>query len=93
MKTTIDIPVPLYMAAKIRAVERGKTLNQVVLDALEKSLGETAPPTLTRPPTFGERRHLLPEFERMLNQDGLSAGTDSTAMISEDRTARSDALL
>ena len=79
MKTTIDIPVPLYMAARIRAVE--------------KNLGETSPPTLTRLPTFGKHRRLLPEFERMLNQDGLSTGTDSIALISGDRTARDDALL
>lgn len=85
MKTTLDIPEPIYLAAKIRAVERGKTLNQVVLDALEKTLDETAPPTLTRPPTFGERRRLLPEFERMLNEDVLSAGTDATALIGMDR--------
>jgi hypothetical protein len=93
MKITLDITERLYMAAKIRAVERGETLNQVILNALEKTLRETAPPALTRPPTFRERRRLLPEFERMLNADRLSAGTEPTALISEDRTARSDALL
>ena len=38
MKTTIDIPEPLYKQVKIRAVERGQTLKQVVLDALHREL-------------------------------------------------------
>lgn len=38
MKTTIDIPEALYKKAKIRAVETGQTLKQIVLTSLEKEL-------------------------------------------------------
>jgi hypothetical protein len=39
VKTTIDIPEPLYRRAKVRAVQQGTTLKQLVLDSLEQSLG------------------------------------------------------
>jgi hypothetical protein len=38
MKTTIDIPAPLYRRAKIRAAERGESLKKLVIDALQRSL-------------------------------------------------------
>ena len=38
MKTTIDIPEPLLKMAKIRAIELGQSLKQVVLTALENEL-------------------------------------------------------
>lgn len=41
MKTTIDIPGPLYRRAKIRAAERGESLREVVVKALELSLDRT----------------------------------------------------
>jgi len=91
MKTTIDIPEPLYKRAKIRAVERGETLKTLVLRALEQDLGggQTTPPE--KPRTFSERRRLLHEFERA-SKAGLlrpaPGDRDSTELISEDRDAR-----
>ncbi len=38
MKTTIDIPEALYKRTKIRAVETGRTLKDLVLTSLEKEL-------------------------------------------------------
>lgn len=38
MRTTLDIPQPLLMRAKIRAVESGTTLKALVVEALEKTL-------------------------------------------------------
>ncbi len=38
MKTTIDIPEPLYRRAKIRAAERGESLRQLVVESLELAL-------------------------------------------------------
>ncbi|MCP5526905.1 MAG: hypothetical protein H7A47_08880 [Verrucomicrobiales bacterium] len=42
MKTTIDIPEPLYKQAKIRAVERGQTLRVLMLSALSENSGMRA---------------------------------------------------
>lgn len=39
MKTTIDIPEPLYRRAKVKAAQEGITLREVVLAALESDLG------------------------------------------------------
>ncbi len=36
VKTTIDIPEPLYRKAKVRAAQQGVTLREIVLAALEK---------------------------------------------------------
>jgi hypothetical protein len=39
VKTTIDIPEPLYRRAKVKAAQQGVTLREVVLAALESDLG------------------------------------------------------
>lgn len=91
MKTTIDIPEPLYRKVKIRAIERGQTLKQIVLNSLEremevpKSVGEA-------PASYWANRKLLPEYEAALKSGALSGGTDSTIIVSEDRDSREDAL-
>lgn len=91
VKTTIDIPEPLYKQAKIRAVERGQTLRVLMLSALERELGNAGSLPAERPKTFAERRRLLPEFVRASNAGLLrpaSGERDVTALISEDRDAR-----
>lgn len=92
MKTTIDIPDPLYRKAKIRAVETGTTLKQVVLNSLTKEL-EPAEATPVGGQTFGERRKLRPEFRRLMQAGAFGGGTDSTIIVSEDRSSSEDALL
>lgn len=92
MKTTIDIPEQLYKKAKIRAVERGQTLKQLVLISLERELA--APETVTEPPGFyWASRKLRPGYKAALQAGAFSGGTDSTTIISEDRTSRDEALL
>ncbi len=90
MKTTIDIPDALYKKAKIRAIETGRTLKQIVLTSLEKELD----PSSAIPPSgasFLERRKLLPEFARF-EQAGAyapsSSDRDITDLISDDRDGR-----
>jgi hypothetical protein len=92
MKTTIDIPDELYKKAKIRAIEQGQTLKQIVLTSLAKEL-EPAPATPAAGQSFMERRKLLPAFEAALKSGAFSGGTDSAQIVSEDRTSREDALL
>lgn len=45
VKTTIDIPEPLYRKVKMQAVQHGVSLRELVLGALEKNLR----PVPTRP--------------------------------------------
>ena len=90
MKTTIDIPEPLYRKAKIRAAETGSTLKQIVLTSLGKELDHEATPSADKK-SFMEGRKLLPEFAKF---DAKGAFTPSAAdrnitdLISEDRDAR-----
>jgi len=92
MKTTIDIPDALYKRAKIHAIEQGRTLKDLVLSSLEREIeppsGEPAPGQ-----SFFERRKLRPGFKRLMESGALGGGTDSTIIISEDRSSREDALL
>ena len=92
MKTTIDIPEALYRKTKIRAAETGSTLKQVVLTSLSKELGAASMSPVERQ-SFTERRRLRPEFRRLMEAGALDGGTDSTVIISEDRSSREDALL
>lgn len=92
MKTTIDIPELLYKKAKIRAIETGQTLKQIVLTSLTKELE----PSSINPEagqSFTARRNLLPAYESALKTGAFSSGTDSAQIISEDRSSREDALL
>ncbi len=92
MKTTIDIPDELYKKAKIHAIETGTTLKQLVLTALKHELTAKTPgSTVTE--SFFERRVLLPEYKALLESGFVAEGTDSTIIISEDRSYRDDALL
>ena len=75
MKTTIEIPDPLFRSAKSKAAERGQTLKQFVTDALRDKL---APKTGSRPRSepdwmqgFGKLRRLRKETARI--QDRIDA--------------------
>ena len=90
MKTTIDIPEMLYKKAKIRAIESGQTLKQIVLTSLEREL-ETAAEMRTTPTSPWANRKLLPAFARLqaAGAFGLGPGDrDITELISEDREDR-----
>lgn len=70
MKTTIDIPEPLYKEAKIRAVERGQTLREVVVAALERDLREE---TTDEPAgAYFARRQLRPGFKKLMDSGALA---------------------
>ena len=69
MKTTIEIPDPLFRKAKSRAAERGQTLKEFVTDALQARLAterESGRPG--EPPWmggFGSLRRLRKETARI----------------------------
>ncbi|MFN0089260.1 MAG: hypothetical protein ACKVWR_03170 [Acidimicrobiales bacterium] len=56
MRTTISISDELFRAVKVEAVRTGRTIGQVVEDALLLAFARAAAPEPAPPlPTFGER--------------------------------------
>lgn len=43
MRTTIDIPDPLYKELKARAARQGSTVKAIILRGVEKEMQDTAP--------------------------------------------------
>jgi hypothetical protein len=65
MKTTIDIPEPLLKRAKIRAIEQGQSLKQLVLTALAHEL-EIPDKVAESPSSYWAHRQMNPDFKRLL---------------------------
>jgi len=69
VKTTIEIPDPLFRRAKSKAAERGQTLKQLVTEALEEKLSAGAGKTRPGKPAwmggFGQLRRLRRETRRI----------------------------
>jgi hypothetical protein len=90
METMIDLPEILYKKAKIRAIETGQTLKQIVLTSLTKELGlATSSPAAGQ--SFMERRKLLPEFAKFEAEGAFTprpTDRDITDLNSDDRNAR-----
>ena len=86
MKTTIDIPDPLYRQVKIRAVEKGRSLRAIVLESLAHELARPSAVAEARVSYWADRK-LVPEYEAALKGHAFSDGTDSTRIISDERTS------
>lgn len=85
MRTTLDIPEVLYKQAKIRAVEEGSTLKDLLLRGLQHELA-AQPAHAAEPKTsYWANRQMTPEFKAYWESGALSGGTDSTIIISEGR--------
>lgn len=69
MKTTIEIPDPLFRKAKSSAAERGQTLKEFVTDALQEKLTAQTKHARTGEPGwmqgFGSLRRLHKETARV----------------------------
>ena len=69
MKTTIEIPDPLFRQAKARAAERGQTLKEFVTEALQERLQANASTARPGEPQwmqgFGKLRRLHKETRRI----------------------------
>ena len=69
MKTTIEIPDPLFRKAKSRAAERGQTLKQLVAEALQEKVavraGQAPPVEPEWMQGFGGLRRLHKETQRL----------------------------
>jgi hypothetical protein len=69
MKTTIEIPDPLFRRAKSKAAERGQTLKDFFTQALVEKLDNHAKKSGPAQPAwmqgFGKLRHLSKETKRI----------------------------
>lgn len=69
MKTTLEIPDPLFRKAKSKAAERGQTLKQFVTEALQAKVATQANHTRSDEPAwmqgFGQLRRLHNETARI----------------------------
>jgi hypothetical protein len=68
MKTTIEIPDPLFRKAKSKAAERGQTLKELVTEALQEKLAVERSVTPAEPAWmrgFGKLRRLRKETKRI----------------------------
>jgi hypothetical protein len=69
MKTTIEIPDPLFRKAKSKAAERGQTLRALVTEALQEKLAANASNVQQGEPEwmqgFGKLRRLRKETARI----------------------------
>ncbi len=76
MKTTIDIPEPLYRKAKVKAAVQGVTLREIVLAALEKDIDPAA--------RFAGRAEDEPHFDiDELGLPRLRRAKDDPAVVTE----------
>jgi hypothetical protein len=90
MKTTIEIPEDLYKKTKIRAIECGLTLKQIVLKSLEREL-QVSPLQQGPDTSYWANRKLLPEFAAAQKAGAYRPkpqDRDITDMISDDRDDR-----
>ena len=69
MKTTLEIPDPLFRKAKSKAAERGQTLKQLVTEALQEKLAPKSGQVRAGEPDwmrgFGKLRRLRKETGRI----------------------------
>ena len=85
MRTTLDLPDDILRRAKIEAVQRGSTLRQLVIDALQREMSGTQRPRkrLTGPPiklaADAPLRRMSPEAVKRLDAEDLQRSEESKA--------------
>lgn len=85
MRTTLDLPDEVLRRAKIEAVERGSTLRQLVIDALQREIAGTERPRkrLVKPPiklaADAPLHRLSPEAVKRIDTEDLLGLEESKA--------------
>lgn len=83
MRTTLDLPDDILRRAKIEAIERGATLRQLVIDALQREMAGAERPRkrLTKPPVKlaadAPLRRMSPEAIKRLDAEALQRSDES----------------
>lgn len=85
MRTTLDLPDDIVRRAKIEAVERGSTLRQLVIDALQREMAGAERPRkrLSRPPiklaADAPLRRLTPDAVKRLDAEAVRQADEGKA--------------
>ncbi len=85
MRTTLDLPDDILRRAKIEAVERGATLRQLVIDALQREMASTERPRkrlakpLVKLAADAPLRRMSPEAVKRLDAEDLERSDESKA--------------
>lgn len=81
MKTTLEMPDALFRKAKAEAAMRGKTLKQLVIEALERDLNHG------RPVTSEGSQSILRQVKAVAraNGDAWQSGRDAVSAVREQR--------
>ena len=85
MRTTLELPDDILRRAKIEAVQRGSTLRQLVIDALQREMAGTERPRkrLTKPPiklaADAPLRRLSPEAVKRVDAEDLQRSEEGKA--------------
>jgi hypothetical protein len=79
MRTTLDLPDPLYRRLKLQAAKEGKTLRELVIRYLEEGLRRGGSPGPRPPPQVLEAGRRIPvrtheELWSLLEEEGGPAG-------------------
>ena len=83
MRTTLDLPDDILRRAKIEAVERGSTLRQLVIEALQREMAGAERPRrrLQRPPVKLSRdaslRTLGPDEVKRLDAEAVAQADEA----------------
>lgn len=91
MKTTIDLPDDLYRRAKIKAVERSTTLKELLVSSLAEAVAPARRVRQAASSTSAERwsqRRLVSGYSELRASRAFAAGTDSAAILDEERGSR-----
>ena len=85
MRTTLELPDDILRRAKIEAVQRGSTLRQLVIDALQREMAGTERPRkrLSKPPirlaADAPLRRMSPEAVKRVDAEDLQRSEQSKA--------------
>jgi hypothetical protein len=85
MRTTLELPDDILRRAKIEAVQRGSTLRQLVIDALQREMAGTERPRkrLAKPPiklaADAPLRRMTPEAVKRVDAEDLQRAEEGKA--------------
>ena len=82
----MEFPDSIDKHAKIRSVELGTSLKEILLRGLDRELADPAESSVNDRPSYWANRQLLPEYAAAIEAGAFSGGADSTRIISVDRS-------